>query len=83
MNPADLPRSLRPHVRNPVAALPSAQAIRDLPQPARDALRTVLLGIRKDAQARAETCWKRHKSPMAAYWKAVAVYAGHLSRTCR
>lgn len=83
MNAADLPRSVRPDVRNPVAGLPSAQAIRELPQAAKDALRAVLLGIRKDAQVRAETCWKRHKAPMAVYWKAVAVYAGHLSRVCR
>ena len=76
-------RSNRPDVRNPLLALPSAEAIRALPDATRAALRALLLDIRRDAQARAETCWKRHKAPMAAYWKAVAVYAGHTARLAR
>lgn len=76
-------RSERADVRNPLLALPSAEAIRSLPDAARAALRAVLLDIRKDAQARAEKCWRTHKAPMAAYWKAVAVYAGHTARVCR
>lgn len=76
-------RSNRPDVRNPLLALPSAEAIRALPDAARAALRAVLMDIRRDAQARAEQCWKKHKAPMAAYWKAVAVYAGHTARVCR
>lgn len=64
-------------------ALPSAEAIRNLPDVARAALRTLLMEIRKDAQARAEKCWRTHKAPMAAYWKAVAVYAGHTARLAR
>lgn len=84
MNAADLPmRSVRPDVRNPLTVLPSAQAIAALPAEARAALRAVLLDIRKDAQVRAEKCWRKHKAPMAAYWKAVAVYAGHTARICR
>lgn len=83
--PADLAllRSARPDVRNPLMGLPSAIAIQALPAEARAALRAVLLDIRKDAQVRAEKCWRTHKAPMAAYWKAVAVYAGHTSRLCR
>lgn len=76
-------RSNRPDVRNPLVALPSAEAIRALPGDARAALRAVLLDIRKDAQVRAEKCWRTHKAPMAAYWKAVAVYAGHTARLAR
>lgn len=76
-------RSARPDVRNPLLALPSAQAIKALPPEARDALRAVLLDVRRDAQVRAEACWKKHKAPMAAYWKAVAVYAGHTARLAR
>lgn len=41
------------------------------------------MDIRRDAQERAEKCWKKHKAPMAAYWKAVSVYAGHTARLCR
>jgi len=76
-------RSNQADVRNPLLALPSAEAIRSLPEAARAALRAVLLDIRKDAQVRAEKCWRTHKAPMAAYWKAVAVYAGHTARVCR
>jgi hypothetical protein len=76
-------RSNRPDVRNPLVGLPSVAAIKALPEATRAALRALLLDIRKDAQARAETCWKRHKAPMAAYWKAVAVYAGHAARIAR
>lgn len=76
-------RSVRPDVRNPLTMLPSARAIAALPPEAKAALRALLLEVRKDAQARAEKCWRKHKAPMAAYWKAVAVYAGHTSRICR
>lgn len=76
-------RSNRPDVRNPLVGLPSAEAIRSLPASAKAALRALLLDIRRDAQVRAEQCWKRHKAPMAAYWKAVAVYAGHTARLAR
>ena len=70
-------------VRNPLMALPGAAAIAALPPDARAALRTVLVDISADARARAEKCWKQHKAPMACYWKAVAVYAGHASRLAR
>jgi hypothetical protein len=83
--PADLGllRSIRADVRNPLTSLPSAHAIAALPPEAKAALRAMLLDIRKDAQVRAEKCWRKHKAPMAAYWKAVAVYAGHTARLCR
>jgi hypothetical protein len=43
-----------------------------------------LLGeIALDARERANTCWKKHKAPMAAYWKACSVYAGHARRLTR
>lgn len=76
-------RSNRPDVRNPLLALPAAKAIAALPDDARHALRKLLTDIRSDARARAEKCWRQHKAPMAAYWKAVAVYAGHTARICR
>lgn len=76
-------RSNRPDVRNPLLALPGADRLRELPPEAREALRAILLDLRKDAQARAEKCWKQHKAPVAAYWKATSVYCGHLSRVLR
>lgn len=56
---------------------------RDLPPPAREALRLCLLDLRADALDRAELQWRRHKAPMACYWKVVGVYAGHLARAPR
>lgn len=76
-------RSNRPDVRNPLLSLPAARRIGDLSDEARSALRVLLLEIRSDARLRADECWKRHKAPMAVYWKAVSVYAGHIARLVR
>lgn len=76
-------RSAQAQVRNPVLALPAAARLASLPPEARDALDAVLADIRADAQVRADACWRKHKAPMAAYWKAVAVYAGHTRRALR
>lgn len=67
-------------VRNPVLALPGFRRLRALPPGTRLVLASILDEIAADARARADQCWKKHKAPMAAYWKAVAVYAGHISR---
>lgn len=76
-------RSNRADVRNPVLALPGMKRLLALPAPARHALRECLLDLRRDAKERAENCWRKHKAPMALYWKAVSVYAGHFSRVLR
>lgn len=77
-------RSSRPDVRNPVLALPGVQATFDaLPGEARAALAVALRSLKRDAQDRADKAWRSHKAPMAAYWKAVAVYAGHFARALR
>lgn len=76
-------RSLRADVRNPLCGLPAAQQIAALPPESREALRMLLKQISADARVRAEKCWRTHKAPMAAYWKAVAVYANHASRIAR
>ena len=73
-------RSNRAEVRNPVLALPAANSIADLPEPARAALDAMLREISADAQLRAEKAWRTHKGPMAAYWKAIAVYSRHMAR---
>jgi hypothetical protein len=52
-------------------------------EPERSILRRLLLDLRVDARARAEDCWDRRKPPMAAYWAAVAVYAGHAARALK
>lgn len=87
MSPAQViplvPRSVRATVRNPLLALPAAADLQRLPADAKAALRALLLEIRTDARARANECWRKHKAPMAAYWKAVAVYANHTARLLR
>jgi len=76
-------RARRADVRNPVLALPAATRLEGLSPALRAELRALLMDLRRDAQVRAEDCWRRHKAPMAAYWKAVAVYAGHIARVLR
>lgn len=76
-------RASRADVRNPILTLPTAARFASLSLELRAELRALLLDLRRDAQTRAEDCWRRHKAPMAAYWKAVAVYAGHIARVLR
>lgn len=71
-------RSTRREVRNPLLALPAMQTL--LATPESRLLIPVLRGIQADARGRADKAWKTHKAPMALYWKAVSVYAGHLAR---
>jgi hypothetical protein len=79
----DAARSRRREVRNPVLRLPAAQALLELDEGSRRALKVVLLDLKADARGQAEQAWARHKAPMAAYWKAVSVYAGHVARVLR
>ena len=73
-------RSYRREVRNPLLALPGVKVLQYLPPETREALRVALRSIQADARHRADKCWRTHKAPMAVYWKAVGVYAGHLAR---
>lgn len=73
-------RSNLPETRNPLVKLPAARALADLPGESRAALRALLVQLGKEANEKAALCWRTHKAPMAAYWKAVAVYSRHISR---
>ena len=74
-------RSERREVRNPVLGLRSAKlALVELTPDERSRVRTVMLAIRDDARERSQESWRRHKAPMAVYWKAVGVYANHIAR---
>jgi hypothetical protein len=79
----EVPRSLRPAVRNPLIELPAAQRIQSLDAGTRALLRELLLEIRAAAQAKAELSWRKSKAPMAMYWKVCAVYTGHIVRLLR
>lgn len=73
-------RGLRTDVRNPLMILPAAHDLDDMPLGAKLILRRLLKQLSDDARERAEKCWRTHKAPMAAYWKAVSVYANHTRR---
>ncbi|MDB5737842.1 MAG: hypothetical protein JWO65_1510 [Sphingomonas bacterium] len=60
--------------------LPGAAALGKLDPATRAVIATILRDIQRDARDRADKCWRTHKAPMAVYWKAVGVYAGHLAR---
>lgn len=81
MNAGRPNRSASLAVQNPIFALPGIrETLGGLAPGARAALRGVLVGIQVDAAARAAESWRKHKAPMACYWKAVGVYAGHIAR---
>lgn len=73
-------RSNRAEVRNPILTLPSLCRLRALSPEARLALQDILLDIQNDARLRAERSWRGRKPPVAAYWAACGVYAGHIAR---
>lgn len=75
--------AMRDARRNPLAALPAVDRLRTLEPTVRSLLREILLNLRRDARTRAEHSWQTRKAPMAAYWAAVSVYAGHLARLLR
>lgn len=73
-------RSTKAEVRNPVLNLPAVARQRALDPEARLALQAILLEIQHDARVRAEKSWRTRKPPLAAYWAACGVYAGHIAR---
>lgn len=73
-------RSTKAEVRNPVLALPSVNRLRALSPEVRSVLQAVMLEIQRDARVRAENSWRSRKPPVAAYWAACGVYAGHIAR---
>lgn len=76
-------RSNQPEVRNPILKLDAAQRLQRLGPLARAELRGVLLDLRADAHRQGDYCWHKRKYSSAAYWKVVAVYAGHIARVLR
>lgn len=77
-------RSAKAEVRNPVLAVPEAiAALEQLEPAAAEALARVLTALASDWQQRAEQLWRKHKAPMAAYWKVNAVWARHIARAIR
>lgn len=73
-------RSSRVEVRNPVLTLPAMRRIAEQDTISRGDLRELLAEAKTECQARADQCWRRHKAPMASYWKSWAVNLGHMRR---
>ena len=79
-------RSIRPDVRNPVLALPAARRLAKLlaeQDPAVRAATADLLRELSESCRAADKAWRTHKAPMAAYWKAQAVYFRHIRLALR
>lgn len=77
-------RSASASVRNPIAACPkvAARAARLSPE-ARAELEGFLRDLSAEWRVVAEKSWRKHKPPMAAYWKQNAVNARHLALALR
>lgn len=82
-SPLAAARASRAEVRNPVLGLSAFQRLAALDPDVLRALGELLDEIHRDAACRAEYSWKTRKAPMAAYWRAVSVYAGHVARALR
>jgi hypothetical protein len=68
---------------NPVTGLPVAGDLATLLQKQpelRDLFVHLLFQLGEQADSLAERSWKQRKAPMAAYWRACAVYARHIAR---
>ena len=76
-------RSNKAEVRNPVLSLPSSTRFAQLDNETRATLEVLLRDLSSDARKRADTCWRKHKGPMAVYWKAVAVYSRHIAQAVK
>jgi hypothetical protein len=68
---------------NPLLQLPAARKLQELSPGQREALAELMTELRHQANAEAETCWRRRKAPMAAYWRAVSTYARHIAHCLR
>lgn len=71
-------------VANPILGLDAArEAIAQLDRDQAEALAAVLHAIGDDSIRRANELWRKHKAPMAAYWKAKGVDARHIAKAIR
>ena len=71
---------------NPITGLPAAHDLAALLQDQpklRDLLVQLLFQLGEQADGLAEHSWKQRKAPMAAYWRACAVYARHIARSMK
>lgn len=72
-------RSAQAVVRNPLLALPAAQALMALPADQRRAIAALLRDLKRQARGKEAESYRKRKGPMTAYWMAAGTYAGHLA----
>lgn len=60
-----------------------SETFQRLPNDSKEALKQALSDLRDYSLVKAEYSWKKHKAPMALYWKCIGVYAGHLMRSIK
>jgi hypothetical protein len=68
---------------NPLMGLPAMSALASMPIWVRATLVQLMAEIKQWAEAKAQHSWKKRKAPLAAYWLACGVYAGHVGRGLR
>lgn len=84
--PFDNARSLKPTVRNPLLKLPAMlRLIAYLGE--HPELRAIVIDLLTEigthCRVTAELSWRKHKAPMAVYWKVCGVYVGHVRRAIK
>lgn len=72
-----------PEKINPLMGLPAMAALACMPIWVRATLVQLMAEIKQWAEAKAQHSWKKRKAPLAAYWLACGVYAGHVGRGLR
>lgn len=71
-------------MKNPLLNAPEVQErFEALPADSRQALKAFCRWLYLHARAEADRCWNQSKAPLAVYWKAVAAWSYHLSRTIK
>lgn len=82
--PFDPVRSERPDVRNPLLGVPGlAEEVATWSPETLACIERAARLCSAHWRVKGDECWKRHKPPMAAYWKAWAVNARHMALICK
>lgn len=77
------PRSSRIEVRNPLLSVPGlAEEVATWSPETLTAVQRASRLCSAHWRAKGDECWRKHKPPMAAYWKAWGVNARHLALLC-
>lgn len=78
------PRSSRREVRNPILALPAAQAIlASLTPDQRVAMKRLFRELKGQCRQKEAEAYAKRKGPMTAYWMAAGTYSGHIANVLK